>query len=521
MIGIRQILAVRAEKTPDAVLFQYKNKKELVTVTCGQLWREVNSFGAFFYTHGLRDTRIALLGENSYHWILTWFAVVLSGNVAVPLDKDQSPDELSVLLRRCGAEALVCSGTYFDVAQKLHADGAAERILSMEDIPLVLEHSTASLDALGVETDPDDVCTILFTSGTTGTPKGVMLTQRNIARNAMNACRSLWVAGSSVEATGSSVLTLPLHHTFGFTVGVLSAYIIGNPVFISRSLRTFSGDVKSFGPQDIVVVPLYVETMYKNIWKAAKERGEEEKLRRAVKLSRALRRVGIDLRKKLFRSVLDELGGNLDHLVCGGAYLDQRYIDGMDDFGVEVLNGYGITECSPVVSVNRSGNRRAGSIGLPLPGVEVRIIDGEICVRGDSVMAGYFEDEASTREVMEDGWFHTGDLGRMDDDGFLYMTGRKKNLIILSNGENVSAEELEEKIMRIGNVEEVVVSAEDNAITAEIYAEDRSGIDDAVAALNRQLPPFKRIAKVRYRLEEFEKTTTRKIKRIYKNKERV
>ena len=174
-----------------------------------------------------------------------------------------------------------------------------------------------------------------------------------------------------------------------------------------------------------------------------------------------------------------------------------------------------------MVSVNRSGNRRAGSIGLPLPGVEVRIIDGEICVRGDSVMAGYFEDEASTREVMEDGWFHTGDLGRMDDDGFLYMTGRKKNLIILSNGENVSAEELEEKIMRIGNVEEVVVSAEDNAITAEIYAEDRSGIDDAVAALNRQLPPFKRIAKVRYRLEEFEKTTTRKIKRIYKNKERV
>jgi long-chain acyl-CoA synthetase len=228
--------------------------------------------------------------------------------------------------------------------------------------------------------------------------------------------------------------------------------------------------------------------------------------------------VGIDLRRPLFRAVREELGGNLRYIVCGGAFLEQKYADGMEAFGIRVLNGYGITECAPVVAVNRSGQVRSHSVGLPLPGCEVRIRDGEICVRGDNVMAGYFEDEAGTKEVMEDEWFHTGDLGHFDGDGFLYITGRKKNLIILSNGENVSAEELEEKILEIQGVEEVVVSQENNVITAEIYAKDQTGIDEAVEALNRRLPSYKRIGKTKYRQCEFERTTSQKIKRYYTHK---
>ena len=274
----RQILETRVESAPDSVAFQYIKKKQTVSVTCGQFWREVNAMGVFFYRHGLYGKRIAVLGENSYEWILTWFAVVLSGNVVVPLDKDQRPEELAELLSRCEAEALVCSGQYYDVAETLHAADAVKRVLSMEDIPLILEHSSGLLDECGIETSGDTVCTIIFTSGTTGEQKGVMLTRRNLASDAFNASRSLGVKGSSV-------LTLPLHHTFGFTVGVLAAYLCGYPICISKSLRTFNKDLQSFAPVNLVLVPLYVETMYKAVWKTAREQGMEKKLRRMIAYS--------------------------------------------------------------------------------------------------------------------------------------------------------------------------------------------------------------------------------------------
>ena len=509
----RLIIEPRAKNEPESIAFQYTRKKQLYNITCGQFWREVNALGAHFYDSGLRNARIALLGENSYEWILTWFAAVLSGNIIVPLDKDQASEELGILLRRCGSELLVCSAMYFDVAEKLREDGAVERILSMAEVP-ALAAGNGDLDALGVDPSPDTICSIIFTSGTTGEQKGVMLTRRNIASNVINSCNIL-----AYEA--ASVLTLPMHHTFGLTVGVLAAYLNGYPIYISRGLRYFSSELCSIKPDGIILVPLYVETMYKRIWNTAKEQGRDVKLRRAIKVSNALRKVGIDLRGRLFRQVLDAFGGNLRFVLCGGAFLDQKYIDGLSDVGIDVVNGYGITECSPVVSVNRIDNRRRGSVGLPVPGEEVRIVDGEICVRGDNVMVGYLRDPEGTAAAMEDGWFHTGDLGHMDKDGFLYITGRKKNLIILSNGENVSAEELELRLMEIENVEEVVVSSGSAGITAEIYAEDRTGIDEAVEVLNRKLPPFKRIAKVKYRDEEFEKTTSRKIKRVYQTAESV
>lgn len=502
------LLSIRAENTPENLLFQYKEGKELKSVTVGQFWQDINHLRAYLLKQGIQDGKAALLGENSYYWIVSYFAIVFCDAIVVPLDKDQEPTELAKLLDRSGVNLLVCSSTYSDVAEKLKGHVADENVLLMDDIPGILDtYADSRIKRLRV--DPDKVCTIIFTSGTTGEPKGVMLTQRNITSDAMSAIWALWV-------TGSSVLTLPLHHAFGFTVGVLSAYVAGYPIFISKSLRTFGKELKEFGPENLVVVPLYVETLYNNVWKIARQRNNEQVLRKTIAWSNRLRKIGIDMRRFLFRDVIKELGGNLRNVVCGGSFLDQKYIDGMEELGINVLHGYGITECSPVVTVNRHKKKRASSSGVPLPGFEIRIEDNEICVRGDSVMEGYFEDPKSTAEVIDgDGWFHTGDLGHFDADGFLFVTGRKKNLIILSNGKNVSAEELENKLIRIDNVEEVVVTQEKDAIVAEIYAEDTTGIDEAVKQLNRKMPPYKRIAKVRYRDTQFERTTTQKIKRRY------
>jgi len=358
--------------------------------------------------------------------------------------------------------------------------------------------------------DESAVCAIIYTSGTTGDPKGVMLTQKNLMADAIGAANNVFVSGPAL-------LTLPLHHTFAFTASIIASLIYGVSICISRNLRTFQKDMEQYSPQYMFVVPLYVETLYKGIWKAAREQKKDSLLRTLIRISNLLRKLGLDLRRKMFRTVLEQFGGKLDLIICGGAFLEQRYIDGMEDIGIQVLNGYGITECSPVVAVNRNRWSKPGSIGLPLPCCEVQIQDGEICVKGDLVMAGYYQDEATTGSAIQDGWFHTGDLGYVDEDGFLFITGRKKNLIILNNGKNVSAEELEAQILQIAGVEEVIVYGEDGHITAEIFSETPDGIREKIMALNQKLPPYKRIQRIKFRETPFEKTTTQKIKRKSRN----
>lgn len=501
-----KLISMRIAESPTDVAFQYTEKKRVVTVPYSQFQRDTDTLCAYFHRKGFVQSKVAVLGENSYYWILTYFAIVLSSNIIVPIDKDLGTAEIGDLLACCKVSALVCSDTYMDIAEELHAHGAVNIIYNMKDFPAILSGESEKGDITHIETDENAVCTIIFTSGTTGTPKGVMLTQKNMMLNAINSCRNL-------QVRGGSVLTLPLHHAFGFTVGVLAELIYGYPIYISRGLRTFNNNLKAFHPQNLIVVPLYVETMYKNIWKFAREQNKDGQLNRLIILSNFLKRFGIDLRRKFFRPILEQFGGNLEEIICGGAYLDQKYIDGLNDIGIQVLNGYGITECSPVVAVNRNEYSKRDSVGLPLPGCEVKIVDGEICVKGDIVMVGYYQDDAATREVIEDGWFKTGDMGYQDGDGFLFITGRKKNLIILSNGKNVSPEELEAKILQIAGVQEVIVSAEDNLIVAEIYASDQSGIQESISVLNKELPSYKRIHKVKFRPSPFEKTTTQKIKR--------
>jgi len=501
--NFRQLLDWRAGETPDGIAFQYKDKSRLVSVTYAQFCAEADALAAFFYAQGFCDAKIAVLGENSYTWILTYFAAVLSGNVIVPIDKELPTEDMISLLQRCGAKALVYSPSYEDVAQAAITDGTIGEAFGMAKLPAILKSRNNPAPA---PTDDSAVCAIIYTSGTTGAPKGVMLTQKSLMTDTVAACQNVYIAGGSL-------LTLPLHHTFAFTTSVLAMLVYGVPISINKSLRTFQADMRTYKPQNMFLVPLYVETLYKGIWKAAREKNKERLLRVLIKASNLLRKCGLDLRRKLFRSVLEQFGGKLDLIVCGGAFLEQRYIDGMEDMGIQVLNGYGITECSPVVAVNRNRWAKPGSIGLPLPCCEVQIQDGEICVKGSLVMAGYFQDKAATAAAVQDGWFRTGDLGYLDEDGFLFITGRKKNLIILSNGKNVSAEELEAQILQIAGVEEVIVYGEDGHITAEIFSGTPNGIQEEIMVLNQKLPPYKRIQQVKFRETPFEKTTTRKIKR--------
>lgn len=502
--SLRELIDWNAERHPGDVAFRYREGTQIISVSYAQFKADVDALSTFFLGQGTQGAKIAVVGENSYLWILAYFAVVLSGNIIVPLDKELPDEEIAMLLTRCEAEVLIYSNTYADTAEKMLQEKRVGTILSLKDFPTCLESGIERPTVGGV--DENAVCSIIFTSGTTGDPKGVMLTQKNLMADTLGACQN-------AMPTGRSLLVLPLHHTFAFTTGVLAMMVYGVPICINKSLRCFTKDMQTFKPRIMILVPLYVETTHKNIWKTAKTQGKDKLLKGLIAASNLLRRFGLDFRRKLFRSILEQFGGELDTIICGGAFLKQTYIDSMDAIGIQILNGYGITECSPVVSVNRNQYSREGSIGLPLPCCEVKIIDGEICVRGENVMVGYYRDEAATLETFTGGWFKTGDLGYLDEDGFLFITGRGKNLIILSNGKNVAPEELEEKLLDIAGVQEVLVYAENGLITAEIFTQQENEVRGSVTALNKELPGYKRIQKVIFRDTEFEKTTTKKIKR--------
>lgn len=502
--SFRQLVDINAKEKSNHLAFQFQRREKVISITYIQFKHDVDALVSYFHLQGFHHSKIAVLSGNSYEWILTYFAAVLSNNIVVPIDKELSNDDIAYLLDFADVELLVHSDSYADIADSMLQGRHIKAALPMKDFSTILEVSTK----IEITTDESGLCAIIFTSGTTGKPKGVMLSQKALMTDAVGACQNVYIAGPSM-------LTLPLHHTFAFTADVLAMLIYHVPIFISQSLRTFPADMKLFQPQNMFLVPLYVETMHKNIWKAAKNQGKEKLLKRMIMLSNITRKFGVDLRRRLFKSVLENFGGNLTLIVSGGAAIRQEYIDDFDDLGIQVLNGYGITECAPVVAVNRNKAFRCDSIGLPLPCNDVQVINDEIRVRGNNVMLGYYKDEAATTEALTDGWFHTGDLGYIDKDGFIYITGRKKNLIILSNGKNVSPEALEEKLLSISGILETVVSAPEGVITAEIFAEqaEQEHIQENVMTLNKTLPSYQRIQRVKFRSQEFEKTTTKKIKR--------
>lgn len=517
--SLKDLVVFCAEKYGDKPAFQYADCKTDISISFAQFKSQVERLGTYLYDVGYHNCHIAVFGENSYEWILTHFAVTCGKNVIVPIDKDLGAEQIAELLRDSDCVAMFYSNGYSDIIEKLLRMGLQISFHNMKNIPDMLTKGDQLIrdgerEYLNVVVDKDDLASIVYTSGTTGKSKGVMLTHFNFSSCAHGAC-------CNILNTGPVLLILPLHHTFGLVASVFSVMYYGNPVCINKSLKRLSADFQKYQPQLMFVVPMVLETLYRTIWNTAKKQGKDKSLRVLVRASDILLKCGIDLRKHLFMSVLSSFGGNLDMIVSGGAPLDEKYVQAFRSFGITVLNGYGITECGPVVAVNRNKFAVPGSVGIPLCCNEVQITEnGEILVRGSNVMRGYYHNDYENQQVFSDGWFRTGDLGTIDKFGALHITGRIKNLIILGNGENIAAESIEQLVYAIPYVKEVIAYGKDDAIVAEMFLDDeiadaKERIYEDIKAINQKLPLVRNIGKIVIRDTEFPKTTTKKIKRNY------
>ncbi len=514
--NFKEVVDMCVERDPDGVAIKWFQGKEIVEKTYAGFKSDIEALGTYFYYNGFKNSRIAVIGENTYEWILTYFTTVIGSNVIIPVDRDLPVESIINVLKASGAKALVYTDTYKKVIDEIKK-GAGVKVFNINEFPQLIEEGNALLGKrkykyLDTKIDSDVMSTIIYTSGTTGTPKGVMLSQRNIVENACSVI-------DYEDISGTSMLVLPIHHTFGFTASVVAVMVYGQPIAINRNLRTLIPDIQAYKPQSIFVVPMFIEAIYKKIWKNINEKKMAGVFKGLIKTSNALRKIGVDKREKMFKMVTDSFGGNLSMLISGGAPLDPIYTRFFDEIGISLINGYGITECSPIVAVNPLYAPKEGSVGLVLNNAEVRIDNpddegnGEICVSGSSVMLGYYKNKKATDEAFDGIWFKTGDIGHLDDDNYLYISGRKKNLIILANGKNIYPEEIEELIMRIEDVIEVVVYCENDVITAEVFTEKPDTVQAAIKNLNQSLPIYKHIKNIKFRTEEFEKTTTKKIKR--------
>ena len=524
---LKELIDFRAKESPNTAAFAWTKSGERIEKTYKELKSEIEALGVALEKRGVVNTKVAILGENSYYWILSFFAVVCSSSAAVPIDKELSTESIINLIKDSGCTHLIFSDTYSDIADSI-CKSMEICAVNMKDIPSLILEGQASIDGgtnnrSNKNISQDTLAAIIYTSGTTGISKGVMLSHGNLALDTYSAC-------SNCKFYGDTLLLLPLHHSFGLVAGVFVTMVYGYTIYINTSLKNISKDLLAAKPQSLFLVPLFVETLYKNVWTTAEKSGKAGALKLLIKLSNFLLNCGIDLRRKLFKSVINGFGGNLDTIISGGAPLSEKYIKGFREFGINLLNGYGITECSPVVSVNRNNYYKDGSVGQVLNECTVKIDSkddsgiGEVCVKGSIVMQGYYGMKEATEEALADNWFRTGDIGYLDSDGFLFITGRKKNLIILSNGENVAPEELESLFDSVPLVKEVVVYESNHRIVAEIYpdkqyAEDNKidsitdSLNKSVSEINKKLPKFKQISSVIIRDKEFEKTTTKKIKR--------
>jgi len=542
-----------AKKYPDRVAISYKRTprdKETVNVTYAEARDYIRDMGTELINMGLRDKHVAIIGESSYEWICSYFSLMSIGAVTVPIDKDLPADDMAGILDFADCEAVFYSPVVEDKIGsivnklpriKIYICMRKSTLEGALNLPDIVERgrerfSNGDNSYYDYEIDNERLATIVFTSGTTGKGKGVMLSQKNIVLD-------MTLGMYNFAITPKTMNVLPPHHTYGSTVNFVGHFAQGSTIYISSGLRYIMEEMQEQKPSHLVLVPLFVETMHRKIWQTAEKSGKAGMLRLLIKVSNILRKLGIDLRRKLFRSIHDIFGGKLEFIICGGAALNQDIIDTFDAIGITILNGYGITECSPLVSCNRNKYQKKGSVGIPIVGEQIKIKDpdengeGEICVKGPNVMLGYYKDpEATAAAFDEEGFFRTGDYGKLDDEGWLYITGRIKNIIVLSNGKNVYPEEIESEISKIYGVLEVVVYAGESraqknkeVIVAEIFPDFEAlklkGIGDPQAyfseeirKLNSRMVSYKAVKMVKIRNEEFPKNTSRKILRFEINK---
>lgn len=502
----------------------------------GRLMRDLDALGNMLVSLGLTGKHIAIIGPTSYEWLLSYYTVLCGLGVVVPIDKELPDDEIANILSDSGAACLIYSHEYADTVQNIR--GGLDTVQYYIDMNgdtgthdlQELVKNTQDNGYATLPIDPHAMSALLYTSGTTGKSKGVMLSQSNIL------CAS--EGGLSLLDIGEVCMSvLPVHHSFESTHGITMMIENGTTICINDSLRRFLENMQLFQPESIFLVPLFVEMMYAKIWANARAAGQADALAALIEKSNAELAQGIDNRDVYFKNIHDAFGGNLKLLLCGGAPLSKHLARAFREMGILLLQGYGITECSPLVSVNANWHYRDGSVGLPIACCKIDVRDkdedgnGEIWVKGTNVMLGYYKNEEGTREVIQDGWFNTGDIGYVDEDGFLFITGRKKNLIVLSNGKNVYPEEIEGYLMRIPYIKEVVVVAplvdghSEIALHAEIFVnEDYTAehtpeeigrnLEKDIANVNKTLPTYKHVKDFNVRDKEFEKTTKKSIKRF-------
>ena len=556
---MRSLVEESAQNFPDNVAISYKDKpsdKEVKQVLFTQWRDDVRHLGTALIARGLREENIAIVGENSYGWCCAFFGVMAIGSVTVPVDKELPVEDIDGIISTTACKAVIYGKAAEEKLKELLEKGglkSAELLVSIEPESNIKPElagekkliSIAELEAEGeklykggdnsyydYKIDVNRLASIVFTSGTTGKGKGVMLSQANI-------CLDMTLGMYNFDITRKTLHVLPPHHTFGSTVNYVGHLSQGCEVYISSGLKHVSDEIREQQPTHLILVPAFLEVMNRKIWTTARKTGKEGLLKTMMKVSDALRKVGIDLRKKLFSSVLSAFGGKLELVICGGAKLDEEIIRTFDSLGITILNGYGITECAPLISANRNKYQKPGSVGTPILACRVKIDnpdengEGEICVKGPNVMMGYYNNPEATAEVFDkDGFFHTGDYGRLDEEGWIYITGRKKNLIILSNGKNVYPEEIEADLQKVEGVSEVVVYAGESrvqkdkiTIVAEIFPDadlladkgvenPQEYFENEVKALNAKMPPYKAVKRVKLRDVEFQKNTSRKITRF-------
>ncbi len=538
-----------------------------VPVTYRAFGDDIQAFGTKLHDLGvLHDVRVAILSETRYEWYVSYAAIVCGLGVVVPLDKELPAVEITSMLERAQVSVVIVSPGKLDILREA-ASGLdfikAFIVMDYQDkapyntepaahsagLPLeyswtyVRQEGQKLLDQghrgyLDCEIDPHEMRILLFTSGTTDKSKAVMHSHSTISYNLMAMCSMLYVGNDTVLSL------LPLHHTYEATCDFLCQIYRGSTIAQAEGLRYIADNLKESKTTLLLTVPLLTEAFHKRIWKSIDKQGKRKTVETGIKLTRFLRKIGIDVRRKVFKDILNGLGGGyLKTIIAGGAAIDPQVLRDFNDWGITAVQGYGLTECGPILALNRDVYHKDESAGLPLPGVEVKVANpdengiGEFIAKGGNIMLGYYGDEELTRKSIVNGYYYTGDLGYIDEDGFLIITGRKKNVIVTKNGKNIFPEELEALLQRNAEIKEAIVSGVpdkrgDIDVVVEIFpdldevkltlgkdnpsdAEIQDLIQKRVTAMNHNVPPYKAIKQVTLRSEPFAKNTSSKIKRDY------
>lgn len=554
--NLRELIDGSVERFSQRPAFMVKDKTKgkFVSISYKKMQEDIRSLGTSLINLGLRGRKIAVIGENSYYWAISYFAIANGVGVVVPIDRELKEKEVANLLKRAEVSAVIYSKKMKKVMDEVLEDRELRKTLTYpiqmdlsddEDgrisLRRLLSHGMDLLDNgdrkyLDVEVDSDALAVLLFTSGTTGLAKGVMLSHRNIVSNTVNMSKYVKIIDGGV---GLSVL--PMHHTYEMTCHVITGLYQGMSIAICEGLKYIQKNLVEAQVNVMLAVPLIFEMMHKKILSKAKELGKDKTLRRMMNISRKFKLYNKgNITRRLFSNVHNVTGGKISQFIAGGAAINPQVIEDYEAMGFPIFQGYGMTECSPIIAVNKDRYSKAAAAGLPLPGTEVKIYNpdekgiGEIICRGPSVMLGYYRDDDATREALRNGWLHTGDYGYFDQDGFLYVSGRKKSVIITKNGKNIFPEEVEFYLTESEYIEEalvhgidglrnddVIIKAEifpnyplfenENPEVSEDYIEEKIG--EIIEKINDTVPKYKRIKRYYIRKTEFEKTTTKKIKR--------